>query len=95
MSGRGTGMVLRLTQLYDADLTTPTRWPSGSLKRPISTCSITSGPIIRDPPRLSAFASVAPGDYNVRSRPRRPSSNAPLGSAGTCCLRANPLATSL
>src|SRR5262249_13526387 len=41
-------------------MTTPTRWPSGSLISPSSIVSmIFSGPSTRVPPRLSALASAA------------------------------------
>jgi hypothetical protein len=46
--------------IYSGVLTTPIRCPSGSWNRPISMSSMTfSGPIVRDPPRLSAWASAA------------------------------------
>ena len=45
---------------YIVGLTTPIRWPSGSVNRPSSIVSITfSGPITRVPPRLSALARAA------------------------------------
>jgi hypothetical protein len=54
------GFAPNLRDRYDPDFTRPTMWPSGSVKRPISTPSITlSGPIMRLPPSSSALARPA------------------------------------
>ena len=54
------GRRVRSDYICWSGLTTPIRWPSGSLNCPSSIMSmIVSGPITRVPPRLSALASAA------------------------------------
>ena len=50
----------RSSALYPTGLIRPITWPSGSLNMPrIMRPMISSGPIMREPPRLSAWTSAA------------------------------------